>query len=58
MAFRRRVMTLLDRRGRRRSRAPAKDSRAVPEATLEAMFAYQHELSRTIPRQRRGGGRS
>jgi hypothetical protein len=36
----------------------AGSGRQVSESTLEAMFAYQDELSRTFPRQRRGAGRA
>jgi hypothetical protein len=62
MTLRRRVRTLLDRQGRRRSGVLEADRPAVapvtPESTLEAMFAYQHELSTTaVPRQRRNAGR-
>jgi hypothetical protein len=56
MALRRHVMTLFEKRVRPRRRASRTDRRDLPEATLEAMFAYQHELS-TIPRQRRGSAR-
>ncbi len=37
--------------------AGADDARRVHESTLEAMFAYQDELSRAVPAQRRGAGR-
>lgn len=57
MALRQRVKTLFARRERRHSRAPQTHHGSVTESTLEAMFAYQHELSRTIPRQRRSTGR-
>ena len=33
------------------------ERRRVSESTLEAMFAYQDELDRAVPRQRRGAGR-
>jgi len=33
------------------------ESRRVSESTLESMFAYQDELSRMVPRQRRRAGR-
>ena len=57
MALRRRVRTLFERRGRRRSAHVGTRRPAVTESTLEAMFAYQHEVGSAIPRQRRGAGR-
>jgi hypothetical protein len=57
MALRRRVRTLFERRGRRRPSHLETRTPAVTEATLEAMFAYQHEVATAVPRQRRGAGR-
>jgi hypothetical protein len=57
MALRRRVRTLFERRGRRRPTHAETRRPAVSESTLEAMFAYQHEVASAIPRQRRSAGR-